>query len=104
LDDQADKLPSALSGGQQQRVAIARALANSPVLVIADEPTGNLDSATAATILGLLRALANNGTTIIVATHDEDVAALCDRTIVIVDGMLEFAAPVRSAHLQQGAG
>lgn len=101
--DQANKLPFTLSGGQQQRVAIARAMANSPSLIIADEPTGNLDSATAAIIIGLLRALANNGTTVIVATHDEDVAALCDRTIVVVDGKLELATPVRTAQCQQGA-
>ena len=72
LADQADKLPATLSGGQQQRVAIARALANDPPIVMADEPTGNLDSETAAAVLELLRALAADGTTVVVATHERD--------------------------------
>ena len=84
--DQANKLPSALSGGQQQRVAIARALANEPKVVLADEPTGNLDSATAREVLTLFRALASGGTTVLIATHERDIASVVDRTVSIADG------------------
>ena len=86
--DQADKLPSALSGGQQQRVAIARALANNPPVVLADEPTGNLDSMTAAAVLDLFRELANQGTTVVIATHERDIARVIDRTVEMVDGRI----------------
>ncbi|MFO0580581.1 MAG: ABC transporter ATP-binding protein [Polyangia bacterium] len=82
----AGKLPAALSGGEQQRVAIARALANDPRIVLADEPTGNLDSATAKEVIGLLRALAADGKTVLVVTHDTDIAGLADRTLRIADG------------------
>ncbi|MEO8552932.1 MAG: ABC transporter ATP-binding protein [Kofleriaceae bacterium] len=86
IADQADKLPSALSGGQQQRAAIARALANDPPVVLADEPTGNLDSQTAEAILALLGALAKAGKTIITVTHERDIARHADRVITLVDG------------------
>jgi putative ABC transport system ATP-binding protein len=85
---QADKLPSTLSGGEQQRVAIARALANEPPLVVADEPTGNLDSITARGILGLFRNLANQGTTVVIATHEPDIVHVSDRKIQISDGVI----------------
>jgi len=85
---QADKLPAALSGGEQQRVAIARALANDPPLVLADEPTGNLDSANAGAVLDLFRDMATKGTTVMIATHDRDVARVIDRSIEIADGAL----------------
>jgi putative ABC transport system ATP-binding protein len=85
---QADKLPATLSGGEQQRVAIARALANEPSLVLADEPTGNLDSVTATAILDLFRNLANQGTTVVIATHEADIARVIDRRIEISDGSL----------------
>jgi putative ABC transport system ATP-binding protein len=85
---QADKLPATLSGGEQQRVAIARALANEPSLILADEPTGNLDSVTAAAILNLFRSLANQGTTVVIATHEADIARVIDRRIEISDGSL----------------
>lgn len=82
----ANKLPAALSGGEQQRVAIARALANDPRVVLADEPTGNLDSATAKEVIDLLRALAADGKTVLVVTHDADIASLADRALRIADG------------------
>ena len=85
---QADKLPSALSGGELQRAAIARAFVNEPRVVLADEPTGNLDSQTAAAILGLFRALASSGTTVVIATHERDIARLIDRRVEIADAMI----------------
>jgi putative ABC transport system ATP-binding protein len=84
----ADKLPTTLSGGEQQRVAIARALANEPPLVIADEPTGNLDSITARGILDLFRQLANQGATVVIATHEPDIVRVSDREIHIRDGVV----------------
>ena len=87
LADRARALPSQLSGGQQQRVAIARALVVRPLLLLADEPTGNLDSVTAAEILDLLGELHGTfGTTVIIATHDPDVAATCDDIVRVEDG------------------
>ena len=78
--------PNQLSGGEQQRAAIARALAGRPALVMADEPTGNLDTATGSSILELLRELHDEGTTILVITHDRDVAAAMDRRVELRDG------------------
>lgn len=86
LADHAYKLPTALSGGQQQRVAIARALANDPPIVIADEPTGNLDSKTADSVFELFNHLVAQGKTIIVVTHDSGLAKRANRTALIVDG------------------
>jgi ABC-type lipoprotein export system ATPase subunit/CRP-like cAMP-binding protein len=83
---QAHKLPSAISGGQQQRVAIARALANDPPLLVADEPTGNLDSRTAEKIFSLFENLVAAGTTVLMVTHDSDLARRVNRTILISDG------------------
>jgi putative ABC transport system ATP-binding protein len=85
---QADKLPSALSGGEQQRVAIARALANNPPVILADEPTGNLDSITADAVLGLFRQMATAGATVVIATHERDIARIIDRTVEMADGMI----------------
>ena len=85
----ADKLPATLSGGEQQRVAIARALANEPTLVLADEPTGNLDSVTATAILDLFRDMANQGTTVVIATHEADIARVIDRKVEISDGKIQ---------------
>jgi putative ABC transport system ATP-binding protein len=84
--DQADKLPSALSGGQQQRVAIARALANGPPVILADEPTGNLDSETSVAIFRLFGELAADGKTLLVVTHDHEAASSVSRTVTIADG------------------
>lgn len=80
------KLPTAISGGQQQRVAIARALANDPPLIVADEPTGNLDSKTADSVFALFTDLVNHGKTILMVTHDEDLATRVTRTLTIADG------------------
>ena len=86
LADQMHKLPSMVSGGQQQRAAIARALANDPPILIADEPTGNLDSKTAATVFGLFNQLVANGKTVIIVTHDSSLARHAHRTALIADG------------------
>jgi len=86
LKDHAHKLPTALSGGQQQRVAIARALANDPPVVIADEPTGNLDSKTAESVFALFNDLVSKGKTIIIVTHDSALAKRTHRTALIADG------------------
>jgi len=86
MTSQAHKLPSAISAGQQQRVAIARALANDPPLLVADEPTGNLDSRTAEKIFSLFENLVSAGTTILMVTHDRDLARRVNRTILISDG------------------
>ena len=86
IADQAAKLPAALSGGQQQRVAIARALANDPPILLTDEPTGNLDSATADAVLDLLRDLADAGKTVILVTHERDISRIATRTIELADG------------------
>jgi putative ABC transport system ATP-binding protein len=93
IADQADKLPSALSGGQQQRAAIARALANDPPVVLADEPTGNLDSHTGEAILDLLARLAAAGKTVITVTHERDLARRADRVIELADGRVAHAGP-----------
>jgi putative ABC transport system ATP-binding protein len=85
--------PNQLSGGEQQRTAIARALAGRPALVMADEPTGNLDSATGASILALLRELHAEGTTIVVITHDHEVAGAMERRIEIKDGRIIGDSP-----------
>jgi putative ABC transport system ATP-binding protein len=86
LADRAKFLPSALSGGQRQRVAIARALANNPLVVLADEPTGNLDSAATIEILGLFDDLHRAGQTLVIVTHDSRIAATADRLISMRDG------------------
>ena len=86
IAEQAHKLPTALSGGQQQRCAIARALANDPHLLVADEPTGNLDSQTADAVLQVLRGQADAGKTVVVVTHELDIARTADRIITLSDG------------------
>jgi putative ABC transport system ATP-binding protein len=86
IADQADKLPTALSGGQQQRAAIARALANDPPLIVADEPTGNLDSRTADEVMEFFARLVNSGKTVVMVTHERDLERYCARSIVLSDG------------------
>ncbi len=88
IKEQADKLPSTLSGGQQQRVAIARALANDPPVIIADEPTGNLDSQTATSIFELFAGLSKSGKTVIVVTHEKDFSSYFENVIAIADGII----------------
>jgi putative ABC transport system ATP-binding protein len=88
LTGQQNKFPQAMSGGEQQRVAIARALANDPGVVLADEPTGNLDSKTSEDIFGLLQALANDGKTVVMVTHNDELAARCGRVVRISDGLI----------------
>lgn len=88
IGDQADKMPATLSGGQQQRAAIARALANDPPLLLADEPTGNLDSTTADAVLGLFADLNADGQTIVVVTHESDVRSVAGRQVTLQDGRI----------------
>ena len=89
IEQQADKLPTMISGGQQQRAAIARALANDPPIVVADEPTGNLDSKTASQVFDLFEQLVDAGKTFLMVTHDNELASQLNRVITITDGELD---------------
>ena len=99
MGEHINKLPTAISGGQQQRVAIARALANDPPVIMADEPTGNLDSKTAAEIFALFARLAREGKTIVMVTHDNDFARVADRSVIVADGEIinEYVARALAA-------
>lgn len=94
IKEQADKFPSSLSGGQQQRAAIARALANDPAIIVADEPTGNLDSQTATSIFELFSSLSRSGKTIIVVTHEKEFSSFFDYSVNIADGRIMNEVPV----------
>jgi len=102
MAEHASKLPSALSGGQQQRVAIARALANDPPLIIADEPTGNLDSKTADTVFALFESLTAEGKTVVMVTHDTGIAHRIPRTVIITDGEVVRAGAAAPSAEGQG--
>ncbi len=101
IADQADKLPATLSGGQQQRAAVARALANDPPVIVADEPTGNLDVHTAELVLGLLADLARGQRTVLLVTHERDVTRRVDLVVSLSDGRVVDTAVTGKA---RGAG
>jgi putative ABC transport system ATP-binding protein len=94
LADRADHFPSQLSGGQQQRVAIARALVNNPQVLLADEPTGNLDSKTSVEVMGVFQQLNDQGITIVMVTHELDIARFCRRNLIMRDGLVVSDIPV----------
>ncbi|WP_322550332.1 ABC transporter ATP-binding protein [Flavobacterium psychraquaticum] len=93
LNDRMDHKPNQLSGGQRQRVAVARALVNKPSIILADEPTGNLDSKTSVEIMGLFNEIHAQGNTVILVTHEEDIAAYAHRIIRLRDGVIESDKP-----------
>ena len=94
LGQRMDHTPSRLSGGQQQRVAIARALVNRPTLLLADEPTGNLDTRTSIEIMGIFQKLNDQGMTLVMVTHELDIAQYCKRIVVMRDGLVRSDSPV----------
>jgi putative ABC transport system ATP-binding protein len=110
LEDKYDAAPSQLSGGEQQRVALARALANTPDILLGDELTGNLDSASSREVLALLRAARDRGQTLLLVTHDARVASTADRVITLRDGLvyddteLQAARPVTLPYDAGGPG
>lgn len=97
IADKGNTAPAVLSGGEQQRVAVARALANEPDIILADEPTGNLDSRASRNVLEMLRSVRNRGQTILVVTHDPRVAAVADRVITLRDGLVANETSLGSA-------
>jgi putative ABC transport system ATP-binding protein len=96
ISEQADKLPADLSGGQQQRAAIARALANDPPILVADEPTGNLDSQTSDDVMQLFANLAMEGKTVVMVTHERDLKRYFTRTIILADGAVVTVTPAKT--------
>ena len=101
LSDRADHFPSQLSGGQQQRVAIARALVNQPQVLLADEPTGNLDSKTSVEVMGVFQKLNDEGITIVMVTHELDIANYCKRNLVMRDGRVVSDTPVANRSIAE---
>jgi len=101
LGDRTHHEPSELSGGQQQRVAIARALVTQPAIVLADEPTGNLDSHTSVEVLAVFQALNEQGITIILVTHEHDIARYCKRVVELRDGLVIRDEPIGDRHVAQ---
>ena len=99
LEDRADHRPAELSGGQRQRVAIARALVNDPSLILADEPTGNLDSRTSAEIMEVFGKLREQGNTLIVVTHEDEIARYGKRVVRLLDGKVQSDEQVEKSHL-----
>jgi len=104
IADKADKLPATLSGGQKQRVAVARALANGPALLLADEPTGALDSKTGAEVLELFQDLHRQGNTLLLVTHDPHIAALAERRVEIRDGVVAAGGEWEASMASQEPG
>jgi putative ABC transport system ATP-binding protein len=102
ISEQANKLPATLSGGQQQRAAIARALANDPPLIVADEPTGNLDTKTADVVLTLFADLVAQGKTVLLVTHERDVRRYISRQVTLVDGCIADGAQELADRLEEG--
>jgi putative ABC transport system ATP-binding protein len=96
LSDRAQHFSSQMSGGQQQRVAIARALVNRPSILLADEPTGNLDSRTSVEIMEIFQDLNDNGLTVVLVTHEHDIAQFAKRIVVFRDGRIARDDPVRN--------
>jgi putative ABC transport system ATP-binding protein len=96
LGERADHTPNRLSGGQQQRVAIARALVNNPKVLLADEPTGNLDTRTSIEIMGIFQRLNEEGMTVVMVTHELDIAQYCRRIVVMRDGQVRSDLPVKN--------
>jgi len=99
IADKAKNLPSQISGGQKQRVAVARALTLSPALLLADEPTGNLDSKTSDEVMGLFAQLNDEGTTVVIVTHEPDIGNRCERIVRLRDGLLESDKPNLERHV-----
>jgi putative ABC transport system ATP-binding protein len=96
LSNRADHFPNQLSGGQQQRVAIARGLVNQPQVLLADEPTGNLDSKTSVECMGVFQKLNDQGITIVMVTHELDIAHFCKRNLILRDGVVVRDEPVHN--------
>ncbi|HXI84499.1 MAG TPA: ABC transporter ATP-binding protein [Verrucomicrobiae bacterium] len=101
LSDRADHYPNQLSGGQQQRVAIARALVNNPAVLLADEPTGNLDTRTSVEVMGVFQKLNSEGITIVMVTHELDIASYTKRNVIMRDGVVVNDVPVKNRLLAE---